>query len=272
MRHRTFEDIYGSVGLCLAGDRDSEWIIDHLQRRAVLFARDTATEDIHLQRMPDPTPEEPIVMVLLPSSEEEQELCSLVFTSQIDTPRNGIMPAIFVVDRECEPFWFGLKTTFEVLVSERALRYGHMKMEIAHAIAALVPGAPENRDEQRKFRRESHELLRNYANETKAMYTQLVFGALNRRLDGALVKLVPAFHERRAEFYQPRRTPHDRDALLREQRKFLQAVAHDLLRLTRHAFPEPSSLEEEVVRSSMLAVASSHVVDQVLRPLAEEMH
>ncbi|MCK9360797.1 hypothetical protein M0Q28_01030 [Patescibacteria group bacterium] len=251
MRHRTFNDICQSVKLGLADDDEFKWILDRLQERAIVFAQDEE-EGIRPVRTPDRRTERALVIVLLRErAVTGRDDSSVVYNDDMETMHDGPVSAIFVADRDCEPFWFGLKASVEVLLYERSFDYSELKAEIAQTLAELAPRAPLIRPALARIRKESHKRLSDHAHATKDMYQRLVYRALNRRLEGRLEALIPKIRDRRAVFAA--------------QKHFLQQVALDLYLLTKEAFPEPSSVEEEAARSVLIAVASSHAVRRAIR-------
>ncbi|MCC6563728.1 hypothetical protein IT087_02445 [Candidatus Uhrbacteria bacterium] len=246
MRHRTFDDIYRSVGLSLADDDEFKWILERLQERAIVFAQNEE-EGITTVRTPDRHAKRAMVIVLLrEQAVTGRDDSSVVYNDDMETMHDGPVSAIFVADRDCEPFWFGLKAGVEVLLYERSFDYSELKLGIAQTLAELAPRAPQIRPELARIRKESHKRLSDHAHATTDMYQRLVYRALDRRLDGRLEALVPKIRDRRAVFAA--------------QKHFLQLAALDLYNLTKQAFPEPSSVEEEAARSVLIAVASDHAV------------
>jgi len=254
MLHCSFEQIIGSMQLCLAEDPESDWVLQSLMQRALVFEQQEKA-DYEVLRFPEGTPDRNILVVLLHAEADGvRNGNSMVFNDELEAEGEGSISALFVAQRKCHPFWFGLKTSVETLLHERAIVFDKIKVEIAQTLEAMLSSPPGTRSELAAFRRESHARLGRNARETNDMHEGLIYRALQRSFGDALDKLIP-------------KTCYRRD-LAATREFYLQDVVEKLLKLTHKTFPEASSFEEEHARSLLLAVVSTYLVDQATRPVS----
>ncbi len=254
MLHCLFDDIIGSMQLCLAGDTESDWVIQSLKQRALVFEQQTKN-DYEVVRLPEGNPDRNIFVVFLHAEADGvRDGNSMVFHDEVETHGEGMISALFVAQRKCDPFWFGLKASVETLLYERSLVFDEIKDDITRTLEATLSRPPGTRAELAAYRRESQGRLARHAHETERLHGRLVYRALRRSFGDALDELIP-------------RTSHRRN--LKATREFyLRDVAEKLLALTGKAFPEALSFEEEHARSLLLADASTYLVDQATRPVS----
>lgn len=216
--------------LSLAGDSEAAWILARTKERAIVFQQ-TGEEGIVNVRTPSLQVERAMIIVVLHAEADSgHDDSSVIFNADFEAS-DGSVSALCVADRECEPFWFGLKASLEALVYERSFDYSELEAEVACDAS-----------------------LEQHARVTKGMCQSLVFRALNRRLDGRLESLISKIGSER---------------WIREmQSPFLHSVALDLFQLTSQVFPGPSSVEEEVARSVLIAIASQQVIERAGQSMA----
>lgn len=227
MRHGSFDEIIGSMQLCLAGDHESKWILESLVRRAIVFA-EQEPKGIECVRMPSPPPDRTIhVIILRAEALGIRDGNPLVFNDDLPGEDEEMYPVLYFAQRKCDPFWFGLKASVETLIYERA--YDCEETESPEAD------------------------LMCHVRDTTDMHDRLIYRALDRRFDGTLEKLIPKIR-RRAAAVVPK------DVLVLEVIQILFSIA-------QRAFPDASSLEETLVRDALIADAAKYVVAQALRPV-----
>lgn len=254
MLHCSFGQVVESMQLCLAGDPESVWVLESLQQRALVFEQQEKN-NYEVVRTPDDEPDRNIFVVLLHAKAQGvRNGNSMVFMDKLEAGNKGSFSALFVAQRECDPFWFGLKASAETLLYERALGFEDIKNGIIRDLEVMRHKTPRTRSEFANLRKESHAKLASYERETADMQDCLVYRALRRSFGDALDELIP-------------RTDHRSDVrALREI--YLQEVVRKLLHLTSKTFPEAASAEEDLARGLLIAAASTYLVDQVKRPVS----
>jgi hypothetical protein len=254
MLHSSFDKIIESVRLCLAGDPESNWIPECLKHRALVFEQQER-DDYEVLRFPEGNPDRSILMVVLHAeSDGVRNGNSMVFHDELEKDGEGTISALFVARRECDPFWFGLKASAETLLYERSLVFNKLRVDVTQTREAMLAGPSVSPSDLADFRRQSYGRLARHERETKDMHEGLIYRALKRSFGGALDGLVP-------------KARHRLDVVAAQD--FLRrGVVEKLQELTRRTFPEALSFEEEHARALLFGVASTHLVDQAMRPVS----
>lgn len=244
MIHRTFESIEAAVIDALEGDAEFAPIAKRIRDHAVLLALGGDQDAPQVLRAPDVKDGDTVVMLLL-DDDRDVPNGSIVFIETIVSRDRDEFSALFLLQKECHPFWFGLKLVHDWLIFERARDYANLKLQVVEATREMLESKATRR-QSADFRRESHVRLRAHAEETRLARERLCFRAINRQVGGALER-----------WRQPAS-----QIVLREQNALLREIASEIHESVLATHPDALSYEESAARSVLIACATSYLASR----------